>query len=160
MKTFCPFCPKEITPETTQCPSCDTIYDFDTLKFLRILIKEASKEYPNERRKQARITRTFKVAYSTPKSFVDNYIQKVPNVSLSGLFVKTDDPLNPGEKFNLKIFLPDKGDELEVLGEVIWSHKEKRVTPEKIFPPGMGVKFLNLSKEGKERIISLLKRAL
>jgi hypothetical protein len=52
--------------------------------------------------------------------------------------------------------LPDAGTALEVLGEVIWSSKQGKKTSGKMLPPGMGVKFLNISTENIKRIISVL----
>jgi len=157
MKLSCPFCPEVIRPEATECPSCHTVYDFDTLKFLRILVRESSKEYADERRDDLRVPTVLKVSYASPKEFVENYLH---NLSLGGLFIETDDPLSVGEKTDLKIFLPDKEKELEVTGEVVWVRTEPEVTPEGTQPAGMGIRFLNLSKETRERIIGVLSRAL
>jgi hypothetical protein len=57
----------------------------------------------------------------------------------------------------LKIFLPDGGAEVEVSCEVMWSHAMEWKSAERTFPPGMGVKFLNLSPEAEERIERLLR---
>ena len=156
MKLHCPFCTKEITPETTQCPSCNTIYGSETLGFLRSLVKEALQEYPDEHRKQFRVPKTFKAAYSTSDAFINSYLS---DISTGGLYIRTNDPLSAGESINLKIFLPDKKKELKVFGKVIWCIREDLVTPERKIPPGMGIKFLNLSKKDKERIISVLSQS-
>jgi len=74
MKLSCPFCPEEITPETTTCPSCNTTYDFDTLKFLRILVRESSKNDPDDRRDERRVLTTLRIRCSSPMEFVDNYL--------------------------------------------------------------------------------------
>ena len=149
MTLFCAFCSEEISPETAECPSCGHTYDADSLRFNR----SSYKEYSEERRKQARVSKRFKVAYATPKEFVDSYIF---NLSVGGLFIETKEPLNQGEMLNLRVFLPDKGEELDVTGEVIWSSREKTATSERSYPPGMGVKFINPSTEGIKRIISVL----
>ena len=140
---------KEITLDEIRCPSCGTTFGLGTLLLLRRLSKEAPPGYPYEQRKRARVPKTLKVSYPTPKGFVDNHIS---NLSVGGLFVKTSEPLNLGEKLNLKIFLPDKEKELELSGEVIWTNREERMTPEGKLPPGMGVKFLTLSTKDKIRI--------
>ena len=49
-----------------------------------------------------------------------------------------------------------RGEDLDVIGEVIWSSRKEMATPGRNYPPGMGVKFLNLSTEGIKRIISVL----
>ena len=157
MTLSCPFCPEEINSETTVCPSCRNVYDLDTLKFLRILARESAKENVHERREDLRVPTALKVSYLSPMEFVDDYLH---NLSLGGLFVKTNDPLSPGEQTPLKVFLPDKEKELEVTGEVMWVRREEEDTPEGKLPPGMGLRFLNLSKEARERIIGTLTRAL
>ena len=65
------------------------------------------------------------------------------DIGTGGLFIKTNDPLNHGEKFGLKITLPDNEKELEVLCEVVWNRKEEEgVTPKGEYPLGMGVRFV------------------
>ena len=157
MKLSCPFCPEEIKPETTVCPSCRTVYDLDTLKFLRILARESAKENVHEHREDLRVPTALKVSYSTPKEFVDDYLH---NLSLGGLFVKTETPLSRGEKTSLRIFLPDNEKNLEVTGEVVWTRAEEEVTAEGNLPAGMGIRFLDLPKEARKRIIGTLTRAL
>jgi len=157
MKLSCPFCPAEITPETIACRSCGTKYDFNTLKFLRILVKSSLKASPQERRKELRAPAKLKVGYSTPKEFLKDYMF---NLSLGGLFIETRDPLCIGERVQILLFLPDKEKDLEVTGEVIWVREEEELTSQGRLPAGMGLQFLNLSKEGKERIISIVIRAL
>ena len=149
MGLFCPSCFKEITPETTECQRCGYVFGPDTIDLLTDGIKEVLREDPDERRNHARVPRKFKVIFSNPKAFVNSYLF---NISTGGLFVKTNEPPNQGEIINLKIILPDKKKGLEVLGEVIWFIREERVTAKGKFPPGMGVKFLNLSTQDKIRI--------
>ena len=157
MTLFCPSCTKEIAPEATECPHCGTIYDSDTLRFLRSFVEEVSQEYPCERRKQARIPLEFRVAYATSRLSAEGY---TVDFSLGGLFIKTNDPLIRGEKIDLEISLPDKEEKIEVLGEVTWINREEREVLERKYPPGVGVKFLNLSKGKIEELISILRQAL
>ncbi len=132
----------------------------DMIKFLFESIKRKETlgtEYPDERREYIRVSKEFKVAYSTPEAFGEDYIF---NLSTGGLFIHSDSPLNEGEEVRLEVHLPDKEDAMEVLGKVIWSRAEEEVTPEGKQPPGMGVEFLDLSKEHIERIISVLSQTL
>ena len=119
--------------------------------------KTLSTECPDERREDIRVSKEFKVAYSTPEAFGEDYIF---NLSTGGLFIHADSPLNEGEEVRLEVHLPGKEDAMKVLGKVIWSRAEEEVTPEGKQPPGMGVEFLNLSKEHLERIISVLSQTL
>jgi uncharacterized protein (TIGR02266 family) len=153
MALFCPFCSEEIEPEMNDCPSCGYAYDAETLKFFRSVYDIGTEEYPDDRRRQIRVPKKFKVSYGTAKAFVNSYLF---NLSVGGLYIKTNVPLEQGEKIHLKVFLPDKEDALEVFGEVMWSHQEETEISGKVFPPGMGVKFVDLPTESIKRIISVL----
>jgi len=153
MNLFCPFCNKEITPEEIQCPSCNSTYSLGTLLLLRRILRESPPRDTEELRREARIPKSLRVNYSTRSGNVGVVIS---NLSVGGLFVKTDQPLGNREKTDLVIFLPDKKKRLEVRGEVVWTSKLERVTPDGKLPPGMGIKFLDLTKEGIERIINVL----
>jgi len=154
MNLTCPFCTKEIAPEEIQCSWCKTTYSLGTLLLLRRIAREAPAWDENdEHRREARIAKTLRVTYSTRSGNVGVVIS---NLSVGGLFVKTNDPLDKGEKTELVIFLPDKKKKLEVTGKVVWASREERVTPDGKLPPGMGVKFLNPSYEDIERIINVL----
>lgn len=120
---------------------------------LRRIARESPRRDTNEHRREARIPKTLRVSYSTRTGNVGVVIS---NLSVGGLFIKTNDPLSKDEKTDLVIFLPDKKKKLEVTGKVVWASREERVTPEGKLPPGMGVKFLNPSYEDIERIINVL----
>jgi uncharacterized protein (TIGR02266 family) len=151
---FCPSCTKEIAPETTQCPWCSYSFETETLNILGDI--EGIRHEPKaNRREYVRLAHNFKVSYLTANDLMKSYIF---DISPGGVFVKTSTPLNPGEMINLKINLPDKGDEIEVLGEVIWSNTKERVTRKKKYPPGMGVRFLKLATKDRIRIsVNILK---
>jgi len=118
-------------------------------------IENMTQEDGQKRREHIRIAQSFKVSYANPQAFINSYLF---DISTGGIFIRTDSPLNRGETISLKIFLPDGEKEMEVLGEVVWSNKDKQVTPEKTFPPGMGVKFLKLSTENRIRLsLNILK---
>ena len=157
MALFCLFCSKEISPEAAECTGCSATYDPDTFKFLNNLSKEVSQGFHGELRKQARVPATVKVACSTPKEFLEGYTF---DLSLGGVFVKTENPLSLGEIITLQISLPDEADAFEVMGEVAWINKKETVTFGKKMPSGMGVKFIKPSKELIDGIISILRQSL
>jgi len=158
MKLYCPYCTSEISPETNQCPSCCTRYGGDTRELVRMIFEKGDKGYENERRKQIRVQKTFKVSYSSPKHFVESYID---DLSLGGVFVVTSEPLGPGEKLDLKIDFLDKAEPMEIPCEVKWTRKKEELTPTgKRLPPGMGLKFAKLSKGNAGRLMDILNRSL
>ena len=107
--------------------------------------------------KPVQVKKKFKIAYPTPKAFVSNYLS---DVGTGGLFIKTQAPLDPGEQFNLKILLPFIEEECEVFCEVAWVRKEERITPQAKYPSGMGLKFLNPTKELAEKFHSILREPM
>jgi uncharacterized protein (TIGR02266 family) len=157
MSLYCPFCTKDIKIEMAQCPTCGKSFGTETRKFIRTLVEEMPREQPGERRKSARVHKTFKIVYRSPKAFVNHYLS---DISTGGLFIKTGTPLDVGETFNLKLFLPNGGKELHVACEVVWIHTEGAETANGKHPSGMGVKFLHLSSEGQEKIRSVLSNSL
>jgi uncharacterized protein (TIGR02266 family) len=150
---FCPYCIGEIMPETTQCPQCGYVYGPDTLNILTSPTQTKPQAYPTERRKHVRVHKTFKITYQTPKAFMKSYLY---DIGTGGLFIRTNDPLIPGEMLYLRLFLPDEEKELEAFCEVVWVRKEERVTIKGKYPPGMGVRFVNPPKEAIERIKRVL----
>ena len=156
MKPHCPYCTKEISPGEIQCPSCGTTYGLETLLLIKSVIKDAMLGRPEEQRKYDRVPKEIRIAYTTPKTLEKHYLS---NISQGGIFISTETPLQKREKVNLKILLPDGGKELEVFGEVAWSRREEKVTSTGKYPRGMGIKFLNLAHEDKDRIIGVLRHS-
>lgn len=153
---YCPFCSAESSSGFAGCHSCGVAYNPETLSYMKVTQK-ARKRSPDDHRKHIRIQEMIKVAYASPKAFVDSYLF---NYSLGGVFIETDAPRDQGEKVELRVFLPDKGEAMEVSGEVTWNRKKAEETPEGRLPAGMGLKFLDLSKGDIERMISILNRTL
>lgn len=79
----------------------------------------------------------------------DQFIQEyVTNISASGAFIKTQDPLPVGSEVNLRFtVIMDDIETIEGVGKVV------RVQTE---PPGMGVVFQSLSSYSQELIGKLL----
>jgi uncharacterized protein (TIGR02266 family) len=155
MKANCPYCTKEIKPNEIMCPSCATVYGEETLMITRRLVEETLQGDQQLFRKYDRVPKKFKVTYSSPKALVDSYLF---DIGKGGVFIKTNNPLKKRERISLKILLPDGKEELEVIGQVAWSSEKKHRTSIGKYPPGMGITFLNLSAEDKERIQRVLKQ--
>ena len=148
-KAYCPYCKKELEYGEIQCGSCGTTYGLETLLLVKKSVKEMLQGLDNEQRKYDRIPKKLRVTYKTNETLRKCYLAKI---SRGGVFVPTRSPLRKREKIDLQIFLPDEKDPLTVFCEVAWSRKETKVTPTGKYPPGMGLKFLSLSQEGKAKI--------
>jgi len=54
MKLYCPYCAKEITPDTIQCASCKAPYGLEVLLLIRNLVRTALSAHPAEQKKCGR----------------------------------------------------------------------------------------------------------
>lgn len=79
------------------------------------------------------------------------------NACQNGLLIKTPKPLPMGEKFSLKLQLPDNAEPLKIECEVAWSRTETNDPVRR--PVGMGVKFLKISETDKQRLDGELRSA-
>lgn len=96
-----------------------------------------------KRRKEERIT--INKEFESIDSFINEY---VTNISRSGVFIKSKNPLPVGTKVKLKFtVLADEIETIEGTGEVV------RVQDD---PPGMGVVFTSLTSYSKFLIEKLL----
>lgn len=75
---------------------------------------------------------TFKDSQAFKKAYTSEY-------GKGGLFIKTKNPLNKGEKFILKLQLPNLTNPIKIKSEVEWtrSHSEDPIN----LPPGMRINF-------------------
>ncbi|MBL7203980.1 MAG: TIGR02266 family protein [Desulfobacteraceae bacterium] len=92
-------------------------------------------------RTEPRAQRVLSVTYQDRKAFLQAY---TANVSRGGLFIKTENFLNPGKQFLLRLRLSHLSKPLEIQCEVVWARKRESSQPN--LPPGMGVKFTRISK--------------
>ncbi len=95
------------------------------------------------------VPRDDRVTINHEFSSVDEFIAEyVTNISRSGAFIKTKEPLPLGTKVNLKFtVIIDELETIEGIGEVV------RVQHE---PPGMGVVFNELTSHSQDLIAKLI----
>lgn len=102
-------------------------------------------------RKDPRVSKTWFVVMEHGDVELSAYSH---NASLGGLYVKTPSPLPRGERLAVNLQLPDGAEPLHILCEVAWSRS--RTTDPEENPLGMGVKFLNMSREDYDRLAKAL----
>lgn len=107
-----------------------------------------------DQRQHDRVSRTFRVSYPSPGSLRNYFLS---NIGSGGVFIPSNEPFTRGARFDLRILLPDEQSPLDVYCEVVWSQNEQRTINDRTYPPGMGIKFLNLSPEGQKRITDILR---
>jgi uncharacterized protein (TIGR02266 family) len=95
-------------------------------------------------RKEARAQKSLSVMFKDRQSFIKAY---TGNISKGGLFIKTERPLKEGEKFLLKMQLPDLSEPMKLDCEVAWTREQSETEKR---PSGMGVKFCEMSKQDSQ----------
>jgi uncharacterized protein (TIGR02266 family) len=102
-------------------------------------------------REEMRLIETLSVTYRDKRSFIKAY---TGNVSGGGLFISTEKPLKEGQEVLIKLELPGLADVIVIKCEVKWARTKVEETD--AYPAGMGVKFLEMTKENDK----ILKRYL
>jgi type IV pilus assembly protein PilZ len=114
--------------------------------------KEPSKD-GRERRRARRFDVKLHADVSTDDAFLFAYVS---NISELGIFLASDKPRPIGTVLKLRFRPIESAESFEVEGEVVWINPV-RANAEENVNPGMGVKFINLDDETRERILGLIK---
>ena len=89
--------------------------------------------------------------FQTIEEFITEYVS---DISRTGVFIRSDDPLPVGTKVDLKFTVIDVDFEtIEGIGEVT-----RVVAPGGAIPPGMGVVFVELTRSSQGLVERLLTR--
>lgn len=111
----------------------------------------------DERRVHARYDTRMPLDYAVPvgpeaeENFLFSYVE---NISEMGIFIRSDDPLEVGAKLKLR-FGPEGQEPLDLEGEVMWVNPIHE--SEENINPGMGVRFVSLSPEDRERVVEIVR---
>ena len=106
-----------------------------------------------DRRVHTRVTVDLEVDYKSADNFLFAYIT---DISAMGIFVRTDTPSPRGTRLNLR-FRVAGGELMELEGEVIWINPFRPGVADNLHP-GMGVRFVDLDDETRERLLELVRR--
>lgn len=79
------------------------------------------------------------------------------NISVGGAFLCCENPLVTRQVFALSIEIPDH-EPLDVTGEVVWNNAN--VPDDKVVTRGMGIRFIQISAEGRHLIKSAVENYL
>ena len=105
-----------------------------------------------ERRSYERIpVDEWSVDYASGDTFLYSYIA---NISAMGIFILSKEPLPMGTHVKLR-FQPPGGDAFALEGEVAWVNPFREGGEN--LNPGMGLRFVNLTPEERERLVELVK---
>jgi uncharacterized protein (TIGR02266 family) len=113
---------------------------------------DRSERRPRDRRSAER----FDVVWSVDCAADDTFLYaSITNISELGIFVRTNQPLQIGTKVTLRFEIPAMTEEFVLTGQVQW------VNPLKVLGenlnPGMGVRFVDLTPEDRERIVDAVR---
>jgi len=106
-----------------------------------------------ERRRAPRMFVDLEVDYASEENYLFAYIT---DISATGIFVLTTTPEAPGTHLNLR-FATEHAGHIEVEGEVIWVNPYRPGAPDNLHP-GMGIRFLSLDNDVRDRLFELIRR--
>ncbi|HEY5649087.1 MAG TPA: TIGR02266 family protein [Nitrospiria bacterium] len=89
------------------------------------------------------------------KKFNQVFIARSENISMGGLFLATDRPLQIGDQFPVQFVLPDQKTEITCTGEVTWTRKNSGESQES---EGVGVRFVGLENNTKKAVGNWIKK--
>ena len=93
------------------------------------------------------------VDYALEENYLFAYIT---DISETGIFVRTTTPEQAGTHLNLRFRSDDKS-QIEVEGLVIWVNPYRPGAPDNLHP-GMGIRFVDLDDDMRERLLELVRR--
>ncbi len=97
-------------------------------------------------RQELRREVTFEVHYRSAQEFCSAY---AGNISGGGIVIRTPEPLPLNRTVRLRFTLPNVSPPFECQGLAVWTNPAPK---QSLYPTGMGLKFLDLSREAKQRI--------
>lgn len=104
-----------------------------------------------ERRTSERVAVTWSVDCRTEETFL---YASIRNISELGIFVSTVDPLPVGTVLTLCFSPPGAPEPFLLSGRVQWVNRVKPLAEN--LNPGMGVRFLDLTLEARERLVEAI----
>jgi PilZ domain len=120
-----------------------------------------------DRRRAPRVLVDLEVDYASEENYLFAYIT---DISVTGIFVRTTTPEQPGTHLNLRFQLPHPeeitrpggpgatdDEKIEVEGEVIWVNPYRPGAPDNLHP-GMGIRFVGLDDEVRDQLLELIRR--
>lgn len=112
-------------------------------------VLEPGTKGPPPRRDDLRVNTRFEVAVKDAGDMKRLFIK---NISGGGMYIETTQLHPVGKKLELDLALPDSGKVIQTMVEVAWANP--KVVGD--LPPGMGVRFINLSEPDRKLIQRLV----
>ncbi|HEY6725177.1 MAG TPA: TIGR02266 family protein [Polyangiaceae bacterium] len=118
------------------------------------MTKDEADESPisaSDRRSAERVPVTWSVDCETEDTFL---YANITNISEMGIFVATREPLEVGTQLTLRFAPPGAREPFVLLGQVQWINPVRMLSENR--NPGMGVSFVELTPENRERIVDAI----
>ena len=104
-----------------------------------------------ERRIDRRLPLRIQVEYECMEDFLVDY---TANVSIGGMFIETPNPQPIGTSFRLRFELPGLDHYIDTTAEVRWVMSAEEAGT---LPPGMGIRFADLTPEDQVHVQNLIR---
>lgn len=110
--------------------------------------------YPASPESERRASERFPVEWSVDCVADETFLYaEITNISQMGIFVACERPLSVGTLFTLR-FQSESGASFTLPGRVQWVNKNSGICESR--NPGMGIVFVDLSPEDRERIVEII----
>ncbi len=109
---------------------------------------------PADRRAAPRVLVDLEVDYAMEDNYLFAYIT---DISETGIFVRTTSPEQPGTRLNMRFRPNNTSPQIEIEGVVIWVNPYRPGAPDNLHP-GMGIRFVELGDELRDRLLELVRR--
>ncbi len=119
-----------------------------------ILLKTVKKFIDIPIREHIRVSIEAEVGYSHNGT---EYYGRMQNISSTGGFIETDEPLPTDSIINLSFTIPNSANRVEAAGEVVRVICKDSDSPSTRIVPGIGIRFLTINWEGKKIIDGYVK---
>ena len=109
---------------------------------------------PSKQRADPRVNVNLEVQYRSAQEFTAAYAK---NISGGGIFIRTQQPLPLNREVQLRFSLPSVPKPFVIQGLVVWTNPHPSRSS---FPPGMGIKFMDLDPTVKTIIDGFVQEKL
>ena len=109
-------------------------------------------EAQDEKRKYARLNTLVDIVYNKRVVSEEENLMLAKNISMGGICIISYEELKPQEALDLEVYLPEDKKPIKVLGRVAWIKEFVIGDPLKGKRYDVGVEFVRISDENREKI--------
>lgn len=114
---------------------------------------EVARDEWTDRRSSPRVVLKTTVSFSSDSNFYTGFLD---NISEGGIFIATHNEMPIGSHVSIEFTMPDQEEPISLVGEVRWL---RTYDPNHdAAPPGLGLRFIDLTPEAKRRIETFVSR--